>query len=166
MNYDVVFDAANNTHTIWDSIRWGILFITFGIALNVSSALQSLFTKCASPKFSKLFSKIVLGFAIIYTVMSFGSYTDSERAKSASQNNSCIIVTGLIKNFQTYDAGESEKFSVQGVTFAYSDYERTGGFNTTMLKDGPISEGLNARICYIRPKRKRNNIIVRLELEK
>ena len=166
MDYDLVFDAANSSYTIWDSIHEGILFIIFGIALNVSSTLQSMFIRGFSEKVSKRVAKFVLGFAIIFTLMSFTSYTDSNRAKSASLNNCCKTVEGPVENYQLYDAAESEKFEVEGVSFNYSDFSRTGGFDTTATKGGPISEGLNVRICYISPTSKRSNIIVRLELKK
>ena len=139
MGYDLVYDAANNSYTVWDSIRVGVLVITFGIALNVSSTFQSMFIRGFSEKVSKRVAKFILGFAIIFTLMSFGSYTDSNRAKSASRNNSCKTIEGPIENYQLYDAAESEKFEVKGVNFDYSDYARTGGFNTTTTKRGPIS---------------------------
>ncbi|GAC1417844.1 MAG: hypothetical protein NVSMB69_18760 [Novosphingobium sp.] len=51
-----------------------------------------------------------------------------------------------------------EHFDVAGVTFSYSDYVITAGFNNSASHGGPIREALPVRICH------RDGEILRLEV--
>ena len=51
-----------------------------------------------------------------------------------------------------------EQFDIAGVSFSYSDYVITAGFNNSASHGGPIREGLPVRVCH------RNGEILRLEV--
>ncbi len=57
-----------------------------------------------------------------------------------------------------------EHFLVNGVSFSYSDYEISAGFNNTSSHGGPIHEGLPVHIWYRDIGNGRNNEILRLEI--
>ncbi len=55
---------------------------------------------------------------------------------------------------------KSERFTVCGAAFSYSDYAVTAGFNNTSSHGGPIREGIWVRIAHL------GNSIARVELAK
>lgn len=58
----------------------------------------------------------------------------------------------------------TEIFTIQNRPFKYSKYNITGGLNRSSVRGGPIYEGMHARICYIKTKKQRSPIIVRVEV--
>lgn len=73
------------------------------------------------------------------------------------------VVEGVVENFHPMPVGghDSERFSVQGTPFAYSDYEVTQAFNNTTSHGGPIRAGLPVRITYVSANS--GNYIVKIE---
>ena len=96
---------------------------------------------------------------IVSTVMT------SHRMAHASRSAKCTIVEGTVTDFEPMPFGghKSERFTVNGVPFAFSDFVDTGGFNQTRSHGGPIQPGSQLRICYL-PKGRDNNLIIRLEI--
>jgi hypothetical protein len=71
------------------------------------------------------------------------------------------VVEGIVKNFHPmpWTGHDSERFSVNGVRFEYSDFDLSkGGFNNTSSHGGPIKENLPVRIAY------KSGRILRLEV--
>jgi len=60
------------------------------------------------------------------------------------------VVEGLVENFHPMPPSghDTERFTVQGENFAYSDYIVTGGFNNTSSHGGPMKNDLPVRITY------------------
>lgn len=60
------------------------------------------------------------------------------------------VIEGNITDFvpMPYTGHQLESFSVDSVSFEYSDYVINGGFNKTSSHGGPIYEGRWARIYY------------------
>jgi hypothetical protein len=74
------------------------------------------------------------------------------------------VVEGIVEHFHPMPATghDTERFTVAGESFAYSDYEITGGFNNAASHGGPIRAGLPVRITFVQePSR---NVIVKLEI--
>ena len=74
------------------------------------------------------------------------------------------VVEGKVENFHPMPKSghDAERFTVQGRSFAYSDYSVTGGFNNTSSHGGPIKNELPVRITYIDGNVGR--VIVKLEV--
>jgi hypothetical protein len=58
----------------------------------------------------------------------------------------------------------NEKFTVDGVEFAFSDYVITGGYNNTRSHGGSIIKGVKVRICYVEGFDPTSKLIARLEV--
>jgi hypothetical protein len=72
-------------------------------------------------------------------------------AAAALHNGTAQVVEGQVENFHPMPrtGHDTERFTVNGVLFSYSDAELTPGFNQTSSHGGPIREGLDVRIHYI-----------------
>lgn len=83
---------------------------------------------------------------------------------SALHAGTGLTVEGLVEHFHPmpWSGHDTERFDVQGVPFAYSDYVINNGFNHTSSHGGPIREGLPVRITYL-PARP-HNLIIKLEV--
>ena len=57
-----------------------------------------------------------------------------------------------------FEGHDTERFTVNGVGFSYSDYLVTAGFNQSASHGGPMHAGLPVRICY------RDGEILRLQI--
>jgi hypothetical protein len=59
-------------------------------------------------------------------------------------------VEGIVDSFHPmpYGGHDTERFTVDGVHFSYSDYIIDAGFNRTSSHGGPIRAGLRVRIHY------------------
>ena len=66
------------------------------------------------------------------------------------------MVEGWVENFVSIPH-KTERFSVCGASFSYSNYGVTAGFNNTNSYGGPIREGMWVRIAHV------GNRIARLE---
>ena len=161
MNYELFYDAANETLTGWNFIKIGVLFSIIGALLVFWSPVKSLFVR------SEMFAKFFFGFSLFWTVLATSAiFFANTEAKSSSEQNTCRLIEGVVENFKPmpYSGHQLETFEVQNVKFGYSDYSITGGFNNTSSHGGPIVEGLRVRICFLYRKRTNSNLIVRLEV--
>lgn len=154
MHYKVVFDI---TQTIpeWRFPAFGLIFVAIGILL-------VLLRRMGVKKIGKLFPRIYIGFALLWTTYAAWSvFTDYYTARSAFELGKNEVVEGKIENFHPMPATGhvDESFTVGGKKFSYSDYGITPGFRNAKSLGGPIRAGLHVRICYV------GNDIVRLEVE-
>jgi hypothetical protein len=158
MKYKVVFDIATAGYRAGGHVAFGCVFIVIGIGLVVFR--HRIMAKWSSAAAS-VFSFGYLGFSLLWTTMAFAStYSEYRTALSARLKGTASVTEGVVSNFvpMPYGGHADEKFTVSGVTFSYSDYAITSGFNNTRSHGGPIDEGKRVRVTYV------GNVIVRLEV--
>lgn len=158
--YRTVFDIATAGYKSWSFPAFGLIFVAIGVLLVVNRRnLPGTWSR--RPRSSSAFAFFFLGFAVLWTVVSFtstyGEYTSLSRAEKAREGK---VVEGKVTNFKPMPAtGHAmEKFCVSDTCFEYSDYIVTGGFNNTSSHGGPLREGLQVRVTHV------GNDIVKLEV--
>src|SRR3954447_5405799 len=101
-----------------------------------------------SPRMLKWFRLLFIGFAVLWTIVSFAvTYVDYRQAVNALRSGRAKVIEGPVEDYQAIRL-KSESFTVQGVRFRVSDYNATAGFNNMASKGGPIREGLPVKIWY------------------
>lgn len=162
MSYRVVFDAAERGYSSWPFAAAGLPFVVIGIVLvKYRDALSRRLTGRPAPKIGVVFAYFFLGFSLLWTTIVFTATGRESRAvQKALREGSAKVVEGRVEGFipMPYGGHASERFTVCGVPFSYSDYVVTEGFNRTSSHGGPLREGLWVRITYV------GEIIARLEL--
>lgn len=154
--YTTVFDVTDRLPELWFPAA-GILFVLIGIGLWYSAGLEPAPVAWTGPFRTKRslrrgFAGFWLGFSILWTVTTIvgvlGSYWHLSRAL---RNGTAQVVEGRVEQFEPmpYEGHARERFAVDGVHFAYSDYNITSAFNNTSSHGGPIREGLLVRIHYV-----------------
>jgi hypothetical protein len=86
------------------------------------------------------------------------------RLSRAAHDSATPRVEGVVENFHPAppEGHQNETFTVDAISFSYSDYVITGGYNQTRSHGGLIDQGKLVRITYV-PSGGQNTI-VRLEL--
>lgn len=160
-----VFDLADSGFRSIGFASFGFIFIGIGLIMFFSPQLLKKlnFQKTqGETKYQKFFRFFFLAFALFWTgtalISTYGEY-------SSLRDADCKIVEGKVENFDPmpYSGHKDETYSVKGVTFSYSDYGVTNGFNHTASHGGPVNQDSFVRICYL-PKGN-TNIITRLEVK-
>jgi len=176
--YELVYDAANGNPETWPFMPISLLVILFGAFLTFSETARSAFSRGRSKKLMLIFSRVLFGGAVLLTLLSgCSTFSKTKEAKLSSLDNTCTLIEGKVVNFKprASEGGQNEKFKVNNITFEYSDYVFTGGFNNTASHGGPIYEGLKVRLCYfdrsnpnayISRSRPDSRVIVRLEVSR
>jgi hypothetical protein len=95
----------------------------------------------------------VLWIAFAFT----GTWRDYSALRNALKEGNVAVVEGRVENF-VFIPHKTERFSVCGASFSYSNYLVTAGFNNTNSYGGPIREGMWVRIAHS------GNSIARLEI--
>jgi hypothetical protein len=101
--------------------------------------------------------------AIMWTIVAtLGVGGEYLRDRYTLSSGKADYVEGVVENFVPMPAAghANESFTVNGVTFSYSDYEVTPGFNNAASHGGPVRQGLYVRIWYV------GNDILKLEIKK
>jgi hypothetical protein len=77
------------------------------------------------------------------------------------------VAAGTVSEFipMPYGGHAMEHFCIRELCFNYSDYELTGGFNTTSSHGGPVRAGLSVRVTYVESPVLLRPVIVKLEIE-
>jgi len=163
VEYRVVFDIADAGYKSWPFPTFGLLFVAMGLLMVVyRTNLPVLAAWRGHPRLAAAFSYFVLGFAVLWTSLTFYStYHEYLELAAARTSNEARIVEGVVTNFRPMPiTGHAmESFCVnRGNCFDYSDNVITAGFNNTSSHGGPIREGLNVRVMFV------GNSIVRLEV--
>lgn len=94
---------------------------------------------------------VFLLFAVFWTTTaSFGTYTNYTRLENILIDNQYKIAERAVKNFDLmpHSGHKDESFEVNGVMFAYSDYNVSNAFNNTKSHGGPIDVNSYVRIYY------------------
>lgn len=161
-----VFDVLDSGFRTWTFSAFGLVFVALGVLLFVGPRLikaTGIPLLAPQPTWQRYFRHVFLGFAILWTLITFGStYSEHRRHQVLARSNSCRIVEGPVENFvpMPYGGHANESFAVANVRFEYSDFAISDSFNNTSSHGGPIDENSYVRICYD-PS---GNRILRLEI--
>lgn len=161
-----VFDVLDSGFRDWPFPAFGLIFVAIGLIIFFFPRLikgAGIPYLDVRSTFQVFFRYGFLGFAILWTAaVFFGTYSQYLRHRALAQENRCSVVEGPVRDFvpMPYTGHARESFSVSGVTFRYSDFVITGGFNNTSSHGGPIKSDSYVRICYD-PS---GNVILRLEI--
>jgi hypothetical protein len=133
----------------------GVLFIV------LSSLIFLLYIKKSKNK-SKFISRMIIfsiGFSFLWTAIASKSLIGNYLFfRNILLNKEYLEVEGYVENFNPmpYEGHQLESFKVKGITFKYSDFVVSSGFNNTKSHGGPIDEGKYVKIDYY------NNTILKL----
>ncbi|MBA3834001.1 MAG: hypothetical protein H0X34_19350 [Chthoniobacterales bacterium] len=159
MSYTTVFDVTQSGYRQWWFAAFGLIFVAVGFALPYLIRIGLL---RKPPRWMEVwFRPFFLGFAILWTVVSFaGTASDYFGLAADLRRNRCEVVEGVVEQFDPmpYTGHRDESFVVADHRFHYSDYEVTAGFNQSTSHGGPIRDGLRVRIHCI------GNRIAKLEV--
>jgi hypothetical protein len=156
MKYDLVYDAATASFP-WDTVFHVALMLAAGAGFFVVSVIR------------KRRGHIIFMIVWIAGVLLLGGLGSSNvihqyvQCKRWSESRDYSLVEGTVTNFHPMPKSghDTERFTVEGVKFEYSDFDLSkGGFNNTASHGGPIREGLPVRIAY------RDGRILKLEIGK
>jgi hypothetical protein len=168
MEFELVFDIVNAGYKSWSFPAFGIVFIIIG-SIMVKKAFTGNSNMPAKDRKTppRLFSILWLSFAVLWTSSSFVStFTEYRGLRNAYIDGQAEYVEGTVVDFNPMPFGghQYESFTVDGVSFEYSDFVVVAGFNNTKSHGGPIDEGAYVKIWYVSDGFRNN--IVRLEVEK
>lgn len=158
MNYRVVFDIATAGYKAWFFVAIGGIGVLAGTGL---VAFRRFLPERRPLLFHRYFPFLFLGFTLLWTTWAFvGTYSEYRTALAARLNGTATVTEGVVTDFvpMPRSGHADEKFTVNGITFAYSDYHVTAGFNNTKSNGGPIDEGKKVRVTHL------GDIIVKLEI--
>ncbi|XXT18568.1 hypothetical protein WME94_50905 [Sorangium sp. So ce429] len=163
MDYQVVFDVSRNLPDLQLPIS-GLVLVAISFLYWKSRNDHALWRVFGRSPPSTLFAGVILGFSLLWTAVAcIDAVSDYFQLKGALRSNRAEVVEGPVERFHPMpDTGhDKERFSVQGVPFAYSDASNTGAFNRSRASGGPIEEGLQVRIHYLHLDNE--NLILRVE---
>jgi hypothetical protein len=163
MNYELVYDITQTSPDWWfPGVGFG--FLALGLAMwhfrhrmpwawhwpmRNSSIARTIFCGC------------FVGGSILWTsAATYGVVVKHYEAQGALREGRAAVVEGTVEDFHPmpFNGHDTERFSVKGVRFAYSDFAVGEGFNNTSSHGGPMRPGLQVRIHYQGAK------ILRLEI--
>jgi hypothetical protein len=141
VNYSVLFDVSQKGYN-WVPVLIGLAFIGVGL-LGWKHPIWR-----GQLRIHPIIT-ISIGFVLALGAFLF-QYSNQQIYERLLLQNQAQIVEGRIENFQPmpYAGHSKETFTIQGIQFAYSDYELTPAFNTTLSHGGPLDEGLFVKIYY------------------
>ncbi len=162
LQYRTVFDVSQTA--LLDGRVAAICFALIlvgvaGVLLRNKIAVWSLWPKSVR-HLGPAYAFIFLFITVAISANIVWSLTQSRKALIAKQISGSAIAEGNVSQFvpAPYEGHAQESFCLHEKCFNYSDYELTGGFNTTSSHGGPIREGLPVRVTYT------DNTIVKLEV--
>jgi hypothetical protein len=162
MQFNVVYDAANQGYPAWHLNGIGLVLVCVGLMLVLAPDLmQRLLPRGLQGTARRIFSWFFLFAALFGAFVTFrGTTQPYEATAAASRDHRYRVVEGRVTDFvaMPYTGHALESFVAGGRKFSYSDYILTGCFNKTSSHGGPIRSGLSVRISYT------GNCIVRLEV--
>lgn len=161
MQYEPIFDVTQNGFRNWTFPAFGLVFVAIGLFLLKNRAsLSRMFPGKLGPKDGAKLAYFVLAISILWTAGAFvTSGRDYRALRRALKEGNVDVVEGRVENFVSIP-DKSERFTVCGAAFSYSDYLVTAGFNNTSSHGGPIRPGIWVRIAHM------GNSIARLEVAK
>ncbi len=169
MSYELVYDAASAGFAGWQFVGIGVILTSVGALLLFIPKLRSIFGNTHPRFLGSWFYWVFFLFGLFWTLAaSMSIYSGNRTVAEASASGECKIVVGQVENFEPmpHSGHQLEKFTVNDIAFAYSDFVITGAYNNTTSHGGPIKEGLQVRICYVERNQQDSNLIARLEVAK
>jgi predicted membrane protein len=135
MGYVEYFNLLNSGYKSISFALSGVPFLVIGIVglFLIFRFRRTAFVVRIHPRFLLIFMSFWTAFAIFWTTTNFVStYTEYLTIRNALLDNKYQEIQGYVENFHPmpYGGHDEESFSVQGVSFAYSDYLVTK-FSTT-----------------------------------
>jgi hypothetical protein len=158
MQYVLIFDVAESGFRNWWFPAVGLIFVAVGIFLVKNrKILPYMFPGQMGPKDGVKLGSFVLACSVLWIAFTFRSaWLDYSSLKNALKDGNIEVVEGWVENFVSIPH-KTERFSVCGASFSYSNYVVTAGFNNTNSYGGPIHERMWVRIAHV------GNSIARLE---
>jgi hypothetical protein len=138
-----VFDASHN------GLDVGIIATVVGGAIIGALIAGSQF-RSGSKSRATLAITLVCGWLLLAGALAVLVNHDRLQCAQWARGGEYSTIDGVVRAFHPMPQSghDSERFTVNGVAFAYSDYQPTGGFNNAASHGGPIREGLRVRIGY------------------
>lgn len=163
MEYSLVYEVTQESPDIW----WqSVLFVFVGLGVSIFNIK---FNKSESPKkkFTIVFGFIFAGFGLLFSLLVIPSQiSEYYESNDLYEQGEYETIEGAIENFvpMPYEGHMHESFSVNGISFDYSDFNSTyHGFNNTKSHGGPISgNGQQVRIGYV--TKGEQNVILKIEI--
>ena len=152
MRYETVFDAAGQPFANWGFPAFGLLFVAIGsVMVFRPRALEVLGGGFSGLSERRIFRWFFFLFSVIWVVVAGISVLgDGLKASKRAESGNCKVIEGVVSDFHPMPFGghDTERLTVNGVPFSYSDYIVTAGFHQSASHGGPMREGLPVRICY------------------
>ena len=162
MVFETAFDISKSGISNWESLLIPLVLTTLGaILVFAPNFMQKILPDGLQGKARRIFSYFYFGFGLFITTTFFWSVGgDYYNNISAFNSGKYKIVEGYVTDFvpMPFEGHANESFKVSGITFSYSDYTITSGFNNTCSHGGPICGGEYVRISYV------GNTIIKLEI--
>ena len=118
-------------------------------------------------KFVRVFCCFAMVFLLLWCVLGFGGqWNMHNKIIGAYERGEYQTVEGYVENFDPmpYGGKMDESFEINGVKFAYSDYNTQPGYNNAKSHGGVITgDGQHLKIHYVYLNETHGNIIVYIE---
>ena len=118
-------------------------------------------------KFVRTFCCFAMAFLILWGILGFGGqWNMHDRVIGAYERGEYQTVEGYVENFDPmpYTGKKDESFEINGVKFAYSDYNIQPGYNNAKSHGGVITgNGQHLKIGYVYLNETHGNVIVFIE---
>lgn len=164
-NYTLVYDYFKTPNDFGNE---GFLIMLAGIIALIYIVTKYKDRKGRKPLiiFLSLYCIASLIWNITIQVVHYNSFNEIKEIYKAGDSKT---VEGKVANYSPMDIeghGSMESFSVNGVTFSYSDYFAIDGYNNSCVKGGVICEnGQEVKIQYVSTV-PYINAIIKIELKK
>lgn len=150
MNYGLIFDVAASGYRNWALPAFGLIFVAVGTFLVKNrTILPYMFPGQTVPKDGIRLGVFFLICSVLWIGITFGgTWRDYSALRNALKEGNVDVIEGRVENFVSIPH-KTERFSVCGVAFSYSNYGVVAGFNNTNSFGGPLREkerGCGSRI--------------------
>ena len=148
-----VLEILYQFHYNWANLLSIIIPLILGLASLFYIKMADIKKGVKGYAFLKWFCGIIGCFcifiAICFSVLGIKDYIEK---RSALANNQVNVVEGYVENYHPQPLGghDTERFEINGVSFEYSNFEITNGYNTPACYGGVITEnGQHLLIKYV-----------------
>ncbi len=153
MQYLVVYDVLHDriAPELWLGLLFGLAVVT---ALAIIPRKQPLLRRLG-------LALVAVAWVGIWSAIIYGQHLALSSCRQLLQGGAARVVEGTVQDFVPMPSGghASERFTVNGVPFSYSDFDLSHcGFRNAASHGGPIRSGLAVRITYV------GSSILRLEV--
>jgi hypothetical protein len=170
-NLKLIYDFSDHSPS-YGTMIFPLLFVLIGIAIffyHKNQVDKNAISKFGinRRKYGMFFGILFSSFATLISAVVIPSHlSEYSKTKRIFKDKQYQTVQGKVENYHPMPEGghDTERFSVNGVPFEYSDYDLTDyGYNNAASKGGVIRQGLYVRIGYFNNGTK--NVILKLETE-